>query len=366
MDEQKISEAKQHLAEWLSDPRELGTKPAKIEYVKTFTDDDEIECMIFKFKKSVFGKWMTGIASEAGVFSEMKEYNEATAVKDAAECLEWLKNYWKNMAARQSGGENSEYKDEMGRFTAFVLLSDKSWDKERLREDLKSDWGIDPEYESDAEDGERDASRCDAELFEIGTQRVMLGFMDIPVPDGEAEHNAAMNYTWKEAVEVTKTHQAQIIVAIMGEHKSAIEDGKLFIKVVSSLCKQENVIGVYANGVVYQPQFYLAMKKMLEEGMFPIFGLIWFGVGRTDKGFDVYTVGMNRFGKDDMEILDSNEDPNELKDFMVDMAGYCIEEDVILHDGETIGVSAEQRCKITRSEGVCVDGMTLKIAYQKE
>lgn len=367
METQKIKDAKQQLTEWLCDPRELGEKPAKLEYVKTLIDPDGIECMIFKFKKTLFSKWMLGVVSDAGVFSEMQVYSEETAEKDAAECLDWLKTYWKDMAARQSGESTDEHKDEIGRFVAFALLSDKTWDKEQFRQDMKEDWGI--EYEP--EEGETDENSeehqgCDAELFQVGSATVILGFLDIPVPNGEAEQNAAMNYTWKEAVEVTRTHQAHIIVSVMGEHENPIEDGKLFVKVLASLCKQKNVIGVNTNGVVYQPQFYFAMKEMLEKGMFPTWGLIWFGVLRTEKGFHTYTIGMNHFGKDDMEILDADKDPNELRDFMIGIAEYCIEGNVALRAGESIGLTADQRCQISRSEGVCIDGMTLKIAYRKE
>ncbi len=259
--------------------------------------------------------------------------------------------------------KNAGYAKNRGAFTGFVLLSDKSWDKEKFKRDFQADWGLSPEYD-EGEGSPKKQSGCEAMLFDIGSQRVALGFLDIPVPGGEAERNAAFNYTWKEAVEVTKTHQAQIMVGILGEHEDVKKDGELFVKVTATLCRQSNAIAVYANGVVYQPQFYFAMKEFIEKGLYPIPGLLWFGMMRSERGFHVYTIGMNSFGKDDMEILDVTKNPNEAKDFLMNIAGYCIDEDVTLHDGETIGLSATQRCKITRSQGVCMNGMTLKIAYE--
>ena len=73
--EKEIQEAKIELENWLSDPDELGRKPARIEYTNHFKDEDGIECIIFKFKKSIVGKWLLGIVSESGTFSEMKEYH---------------------------------------------------------------------------------------------------------------------------------------------------------------------------------------------------------------------------------------------------------------------------------------------------
>ena len=74
----EIVNAMEELEKWLADPAELGRKPAKIEYTASFEDEDGIKCMIFKFKKSFFGKWLLGIVSESGTFSEMKEYNSST------------------------------------------------------------------------------------------------------------------------------------------------------------------------------------------------------------------------------------------------------------------------------------------------
>lgn len=364
-DEKKLADAKNRLAEWLSDERELGARPAKMEYVESFVDEDEIACMIFKYKKSLFSKWMLGIVSDSGVFSEMQEFRQDTAVQDAKACLEFLKSYWKNLAAKQAGTENAEYAKKKGAFSGFVLLSDKSWDKERFKRDFSADWGLNPAYDEGDDTQKKDGDNCDALLFDIGSQRVAIGYMGIPVPNGEAEQNAAYNYTWKEAVEVTKTHQAQLVVMILGEHRDVKQDGELFVKVVATLCKQSNAIGVYANGVVYQPEFYFAMKEFIEKGMFPLLGLVWFNVVTAEHGYTLYTFGMNCFGKDDMEIIETLEDPKTVKDFLVNIATYCIDEDVVLHDGETIGLSASQRCKLTRSPGVSVGGMTIKIAYEK-
>ena len=94
----EIKKAKVKLENWLSDPNELGHKPKVIEYTNSFEDEDGIKCMIFKYKKSIFGKWLLGIVSESGTFSEMQEYNQNTEIEDAKKILEMLKNYWKNMA----------------------------------------------------------------------------------------------------------------------------------------------------------------------------------------------------------------------------------------------------------------------------
>lgn len=97
---EEIKKAMLELENWLSDSHELGDKPSRIEYTNSFVDEDGIKCMIFKYKKNMLSKWLLGIVSESGTFSEMKEYNKKTEIEDAKVILEMLKNYWMEMAKK--------------------------------------------------------------------------------------------------------------------------------------------------------------------------------------------------------------------------------------------------------------------------
>ena len=257
-----------------------------------------------------------------------------------------------------------ETNKKAGGFSGFILLEEERWDKEQFKIDFAKDWDLEPIYEEGESTKEGD-SDTDVVIMELNEQRVIFGYMGIPVPDGEAEDNAAYNYMWKDAVEVTKKHKAHMVVMIVGKHNDIMEDGELFVKVVSTLCKQENVIGVYTNGVVYEPKFYFAMKECLRAGIFPIMGLVWFHMIREECGFSIYTIGMKNFGKDEMEIIKVEENPVEVRDFLMEIASYVILEDVTLCHGETIGLTEEHICKIIRSQGVYVGDMSLKIDYHK-
>lgn len=64
-----------------------------------------------------------------------------------------------------------------------------------------------------------------------------------------------------------------------------------------------------------------------------------------------------------MEVLDANAKPSDVRNFLLNMAAYVLENDITLDPGETIGFSAEDKHAITRSEGIALPGMTLKIEY---
>ena len=72
---------------------------------------------------------------------------------------------------------------------------------------------------------------------------------------------------------------------------------------------------------------------------------------------------MRAFGRDEMGVLDVRAEPQELRDYLLNLAYYVLDGDVVLRDGETLGFTAEQKLPITRSKGVSLDGVTLKIGY---
>lgn len=68
-------------------------------------------------------------------------------------------------------------------------------------------------------------------------------------------------------------------------------------------------------------------------------------------------------GRDEMEVLDADAQPAEVRSFLASLAAYVLEYEVTLQDGETIGFSADDKHPISRSAGVSLPGTTLKIGY---
>lgn len=246
-----------------------------------------------------------------------------------------------------------------GSFLGFALLSLPEWDKEQYISDFKELWGVDI-VEDDREDSEED------ELIyaSVDGMNIMVSFMNMPIPNGEAEYWAQGNYMWKEGVDIVKTHEAQLIVSVLGDY-DIIAKGKLFVKLAAAAMKQKNAIAFYNDGAVFPPEMYLAFSEPLKNGELPLLNWVWFGIFGNEKEIGCYTYGMRRLGKEEMEVYVPREsaDLNKIRSFLLDIVGYVVGEDVILKDGETIGFSAEQKLPITLSRGIAVDGNSLKIGY---
>lgn len=253
-------------------------------------------------------------------------------------------------------------------FQGFVLLNSMGIHMDGILEGLEADWGIVPDLEEDeeeiqTEDGDEEAV-CSTKVFHVDGCMVAISLMPAPIPEGEAEYYAETNYMWPDAAAVVKTHEAHVLVAVMPGEQSMIDAGKLFVKVAASCLKADNAIAVYTSGTVFQPEFYIEVAELMEdEDALPILDWIYFGLYRGEKGNCAYTYGLTTFGKDEIEVLDSQRSLEELRDFLFQISCYIIEEDVTLLDGETIGFTADQKLTITRSEAVGVEGMSLKIGY---
>lgn len=242
-----------------------------------------------------------------------------------------------------------------GPFAAFVLLADDRWDPELFAEVLGKDWGI----------ACRESADGDSLVFEVDGDLVALSLVRSPIPDGEAEANAANNYTWPGAVDAARSHRAHMLVAVVNHGLTPVDAGLLFTKVVCSCLKTTDPVGVYVTGTVLQPQTYIAVAESMREGELPILDMVWIGMYRTDAGINAYTNGMDAYAKDEVEVIGVDDDPGRVRAFVYDIVSYVLNNDAELRDGDTIGFSADQKLRIERSRGVSVEGMSLKVEYPR-
>lgn len=264
------------------------------------------------------------------------------------------------IAKRGEAGTDDET-DHTGVFTGFVLLSRGEWDKAQFIRDMKEKWDI-PVEEYDASEDRSD----DALVFEVGGMVAAVSLVACPIPGGEAEANAENNYMWEDAVKAAREHRAHIMVAVLGKEEDVLGKGKLYTKLVAACCRQKYATGIYTSGVVFEPRFYEGFADMMREDELPIFNWIWFGLWRDENGMNGYTYGMDVFGKDEMEVLGTDAEPGDLRDFLASLASYVLENDMELHAGETIGFAEDDKHAITRSPGAGLpeDQMTLKISWE--
>lgn len=239
----------------------------------------------------------------------------------------------------------------------MILLEDpNSLDMEGVITDLKKSWNLTITSKDLGES---------ASVLNINGYNIAIANMPVAIPGDEASTAAAYNYFWENGVEETKKHKGHIILAITNAGKDPVAENILFNQVAASILRNSNAIGLYLGNrtLMLEKEFYLTNSEILSEGDLPLYNWIYFGLRAENGRQSVYTYGLADFGKQEMEIVNSTKDLEDLSQLMYNMASYVIAYDVTLKDGETIGMSADQKLKISLSKGKFLEGKTLKIDY---
>ena len=244
----------------------------------------------------------------------------------------------------------------MSTFVGFVLLDEVRFDAGKYIKDLKEDWNLDYDFEITQEDN--------TIIADYNGMIMTASLMPAPIPDNEAVEQAKTNYRWEKAVEAAEKHKAHLLVSVINRGDvDNIEGAKHYVKLLANATKQEGCLGINILGTVIHPQMYYDFAKLYDENDdFPIENIVYIGLyGDENNTVSGYTYGIEQFGKKELEIIKSSEEAEEVYNFLASISDYIITSDVVLNDGETIGFSEEQKIQISVSEGIAVDGETIKL-----
>ena len=246
----------------------------------------------------------------------------------------------------------------MSTFVGFVLLDEVRFDAEKYVKDLKEDWGMSYDFEITHDNN--------TIIADNNGMILTASLMPAPIPDNEAVEQAKTNYRWEKAVEAAEKHKAHLLVSVINSGDvDNIEGAKHYVKLLANATKQEGCLGINILGTVIHPQMYYDFAKLYDENDdFPIENIVYIGLyGDENNTVSGYTYGIEQFGKKELEIIKSLEEAEEVYNFLASISDYIITSDVVLNDGETIGFSEEQKIQISVSEGIALDGETIKLGF---
>lgn len=232
-----------------------------------------------------------------------------------------------------------------------VLLKDYTYDWDMFRMQLFDDWKL--EVTEEAEEFS----------FEFTVNDVHIACMLVLAPKQGAAEAGKNNYEWPEASQAASAHAGHVEIGVM-DCENPLQRHVLFTMIVSSMMKQDNVIGLYQYPVVHRPAAYIDGAQVLKQDEFPVTLWVYIGLYQDQEGlWNSYTYGMENFNKEEMEILHSKAGLIEVYQFMVQIVTYLLTSNDTLEPGQRVGSDEEHSYAITRSEAVAFDGETLKLAY---
>lgn len=250
--------------------------------------------------------------------------------------------------------EKEDSKEELGMLLAMPLfVNNEGYEIDRVIAHLREIGKVEVSDDKEATD--------ETAIFKINGQMVAIAAMPAPVPREELEGIAAFNYFWPTAIEELENHTNHIIVTVMDGPNSRVDQYRILTKILVAILDTSPCIGIYQGSqtLLMSRDYYLGNAQAAEQMPLPV----WIYVGIIKNAEDttsVYTYGMSGFGKLEMEIVDSVMDVEELYSYMLDIASYVIRQDITFKNGESLGPSEGIRFKISISDGVNLDGKTLK------
>ena len=200
-------------------------------------------------------------------------------------------------------------------------------------------------------------------VFKVDGEMVALAYLPVQIPWGDIEGTAQYAYNWPNAIQELKDHNGHAIVSVMAGNRTAIERFRILSKVLCAILSTSKAIGIYQGNqsLLISKSQYLDNIDGLKEGGIPVTLWVYLGLRKSEKGNSLYTYGLTEFGKQEIEVINTKVELEELFDCVENIVAYVIGSDVTFKSGETVGNTEEQKIQITLSKGVFIDGQSLKL-----
>ena len=221
-----------------------------------------------------------------------------------------------------------------------------------------------PEYSAETDDG-------NSVVVKRGEASVgLLLHMSIPIPDGEAENCADRNIFWSGGKEEAARHRSHVVVASMHTEEPTPTESALMVSRLALVALDVfDGIGVYWGnaGVCNSREVFELFCRRMSEDHLPLPVWLRFDFVRaSDDAIGVYTTGMSQFGLMEIEVDRCTMAPNDLCEFVSDLAHYLVQSGPVIKDGNTVGPSDEQRILVRhRPSMIDDDRMVYKLVFDE-
>ncbi len=216
----------------------------------------------------------------------------------------------------------AEVRNYTGSFCGFVLLRNGAYELRSLVHRLQSQWGIGQLLIGD---GEQDMMPMLDIMLDMPGAMVTVSLINEPIPDGEAEA-AANHAVWSEAKEAVQQHTAHLMAAVLPSEMAVEEAGQLYCKILSAALEDDIALAVYTSGTMIEPKQF-QQNMLCSVDTLPLDNLIFVGTYTKESTNGGYTVGMDAFGKDELEIVQSDESAETIAHVLHECARIILTED---------------------------------------
>lgn len=191
--------------------------------------------------------------------------------------------------------------------------------------------------------------------FRLGDELVALALMPAPYPASDLDGPLATSLLWprEPSIDTVKTHRSHLLVTMIGGDADPIRRRLILTAITALAAKQRGVMAVYwpdATHIVYPPLFVEMAGEINSPEAPPLHLWVDMRVFRNDDGTTaLFTTGLVPLGHMEIEIPSIDMPPGELRDWLINIIFYLLENGPVLQHGQTIGMTAEQKIRISHA-----------------
>jgi hypothetical protein len=195
-------------------------------------------------------------------------------------------------------------------------------------------------------------NRGDGGVFSFGVGDELLALALMPAPWPELEGPIATSWMWprQPPIENVKRHRSHLLITATGGTADPVRRRLVLTAVTALAAKQPGVMAVYwpeATLVHFPPVFVQMAEQIGSPDAPPLYLWVDLRAFRNEDGTTgLFTTGLPALGHMEIEIPHIDMQPGELREWLLNIMYYLLENGPVLKHGQTIGMTAEQQLRI--------------------
>lgn len=187
--------------------------------------------------------------------------------------------------------------------------------------------------------------------FTIGDFTAAATLVPRSIPWSQLEGPAETAWYWPRAVAELRGHTAHILLTLIDEGGRSVDKALALTRLTAAVTATASSVGVFwgPGRLVHSPDGFLDQATQAHPRNLPLFLWVDFRVEETDNGLRLFTTGLEALGGNELEVENYPGEPQQLLEFVYNVAHYQLDRNRIINDGDTIGLTDEVRVTARRT-----------------
>ena len=193
--------------------------------------------------------------------------------------------------------------------------------------------------------------------YAIDGRSVFVAHVAAPIPNDESRHAVRTSWMWRGSDDVLQSHRAHAIVTAT-QQESALAGAWDVAQVSAALLAAGSGVALYwgSSRQVHTAKIAIQFGASPSTAPVPLCVGIRISAAAQTGPFSASTCGLEALGHKEFEVRDTKMGIGELRMTLLDLAGYVLDNGPVLMHGQTTGLTAAARWKVSHEPSQLMKG----------